>query len=136
MCDLLSTFHKLIFIVSLLWNLAYCTHHYLPDRSRSSFVLTSNSVTRNKARFIKEIIIKHFISTASWINACNFCLHLLYGCKTKIFVLFMTWGVQWYTGLLIWAMFLFDIKVIKTCMKILRLSYNSPITLINSSGHI
>ena len=83
-----STNSSLLF---LLWNLVYCTHHYLPDRSRSSFVLTSNSMTRNKACFIKEIIIKHFISTASWINACNFCLHWLYGCKTNIFVLFMTW---------------------------------------------
>ena len=56
------------------WNWAYCTHHYLPDWSRVSFVPVSIGVARNKVCFIKEIMIKHFISTALWISSYNFCL--------------------------------------------------------------
>ena len=36
------------------WNLAYCTHHYLPDQPRSSFVLIYIGVIRNKVYFIKK----------------------------------------------------------------------------------
>jgi len=91
-----------------------------PLRSRSSFVPISVSVTWNKVCSIKEITIKHFNSTASWIGTCNFCLvYSIY--QTKIFALLMSWGVQWCIGfadlsnaVIVWYQ---------------RLAYNSHITL-------
>ena len=73
-----------------------------------------------KSLLTEETMTKHFISTASWINACNFCL--INSLDTKqIFILLVNQGVQPFVDL---SDVLFHIKAIKTCVFFLKHEYN------------